>query len=310
MAKQIKQKPSKPAVAKTASKKTSAKSSPVAKKALSKTVKQKPMISKTSEKSQPLSKEQRIKHALKKLTGNKNTPMVFKLPSKKNTPVSFSLHEVRDLIKERSQKPVAEKLDVNPAAKKKAALAAAMEVEQKPRVLKSATLDDLLGGGKKKVTALEYDEKSVESRFLPYFKKLIAMRERITQSVGERSEQTLKSSAKEASGDLSGYGGSMADAGTDAFDYDFALSLVSGEQDMIREIDAALARIMAGTYGVCEVTHKPISRDRLNAVPFARFSKEGQDQHEKTRRRTTQRIGISSSEDEDQQASGEDDGEA
>lgn len=256
-----------------------------------------------------LSNEQRIKHALKKLTGGvKNTPAIFKLPAKRNTPVAFSLDEIRNLITEKSKKGVTESPLVEASAARKAAQVAALEVEQKPRVLKSATIDDLLGGPKKKVTPVQFDEKKVPQKFMPYFRKLIAMREHLILSVGERSEQT-KSNIKEAAGDLSSYGQHIADAGTDASDYDFALGLVSSEQEMLREVEAALGRIFDGTYGMCEVTGKIISRDRLNAVPFTRFSKEGQDQYEKTRRRTTQRIGISSGDEDDEVAMSDDAGE-
>src|SRR5438270_2216215 len=46
----------------------------------------------------------------------------------------------------------------------------------------------------------------------------------------------------------------MADAGTDTFDRDFALSMMSSEQDALYEIDQALNRIRDGTYGTCELT--------------------------------------------------------
>ena len=51
----------------------------------------------------------------------------------------------------------------------------------------------------------------------------------------------------------------QADAGSDAYDRDFALSLLSQEQDALYEIDEALKRIELGTYGICEMSGKPIS---------------------------------------------------
>ena len=77
-------------------------------------------------------------------------------------------------------------------------------------------------------------------------------------------------------GDLSAYGQHMADAGTDTFDRDFALSMVASEQEALSEIDAAIKRIHDGTYGVCEITQKPIDKERLLAVPFTRYSAEAQ----------------------------------
>jgi RNA polymerase-binding transcription factor DksA len=63
----------------------------------------------------------------------------------------------------------------------------------------------------------------------------------------------------------------MADAGTDSFDRDLALSRISSEQDAVYEIDEALVRINRGTYGVCELTGKPIEHERLEAIPWTRF---------------------------------------
>ena len=84
----------------------------------------------------------------------------------------------------------------------------------------------------------------------------------------------------------------MADAGTDTFDRDFALSLVSNEQEALSEVEAAIKRVHAGTYGICELTGKPISRDRLLAVPFTRYSAEAQKELEKTKHYSVQRAGI------------------
>jgi RNA polymerase-binding transcription factor DksA len=69
------------------------------------------------------------------------------------------------------------------------------------------------------------------------------------------------------------FGMHMADAGTDTFDRDLALGMLSNEQDVLYQIEQALDRIRRGNYGVCEVTGKPIESDRLKAVPWTRFSK-------------------------------------
>jgi RNA polymerase-binding transcription factor DksA len=42
----------------------------------------------------------------------------------------------------------------------------------------------------------------------------------------------------------------------------------------LADVNAALAKIEAGTYGICEVSGKPIEEDRLEANPAARTSKE------------------------------------
>src|SRR5215831_4543539 len=64
----------------------------------------------------------------------------------------------------------------------------------------------------------------------------------------------------------------MADAATDEFDHELALSPLSAEQAALYEIDEALSRIENGTYGICDTTGEPISEARLNAVAWTRFS--------------------------------------
>ena len=62
-----------------------------------------------------------------------------------------------------------------------------------------------------------------------------------------------------------------ADLAAEDFDHDLALGQLSGEQDVLYEIQAALCRIRSGAYGTCEVTGQPISKARLRAVPWTRF---------------------------------------
>jgi RNA polymerase-binding transcription factor DksA len=66
----------------------------------------------------------------------------------------------------------------------------------------------------------------------------------------------------------------MADIGTDTYDQDFMLGLAEAERRRLREIDAALGRIEDRTYGVCQMTGKPIPKARLNAKPWARYTIE------------------------------------
>ena len=85
--------------------------------------------------------------------------------------------------------------------------------------------------------------------------------------------------------EASGSGEHQADAGSDAYDRDFALSLLSKEQDGLYEIEQALARIDNGTYGICEMSYKVIPILRLEAIPFARLTVECQAQWEKKKAR-------------------------
>jgi RNA polymerase-binding transcription factor DksA len=67
-----------------------------------------------------------------------------------------------------------------------------------------------------------------------------------------------------------------ADSATDEFDHALAVSLLSGEQDALYEVDAAMHRILDGTYGVCERTGRRIPGERLRAAPWTRFTAEAQ----------------------------------
>ena len=64
----------------------------------------------------------------------------------------------------------------------------------------------------------------------------------------------------------------MADAATDHYDRDFALGLLSSEQDALYEIDEAIRRMRDDTYGICELTGKKIEPERLDAIPWTRFT--------------------------------------
>ncbi len=117
-----------------------------------------------------------------------------------------------------------------------------------------------------------------------YKKLLLDLRDHLIDGVNFLATDNLKRSNKEASGELSGYSLHMADAGTDNFDREFALSLVSNEQEGLYEIEEALKRLEAGTYGVCEMCEKLIMKERLEAVPFARRCIQCQSAFEKDRR--------------------------
>ncbi|MFI5842107.1 TraR/DksA family transcriptional regulator [Catenuloplanes sp. NPDC051500] len=47
-------------------------------------------------------------------------------------------------------------------------------------------------------------------------------------------------------------------------------ALLAAARERIAEVDDALHRVDAGTYGVCERCGRPIAPDRLAARPFAR----------------------------------------
>jgi RNA polymerase-binding protein DksA len=114
------------------------------------------------------------------------------------------------------------------------------------------------------------------------FKKLILKRKNeILESIYHISEDTLKKSQKDASGDISGYTYHMADVATDTYDREFSLGIASNERQFIYELDDAFKKIEDGTFGICEGCKIPITKTRLKAVPYARFCLKCQEKKEK-----------------------------
>jgi DnaK suppressor protein len=122
--------------------------------------------------------------------------------------------------------------------------------------------------------------------------KLLYLRDAMVDSMAGVAQDTLRSRAEGS--EASAFGMHQADAGSDAYDRDFALSLLSQEQDALYEIDQALKRIELGTYGICEMSGKQIPRARLEAIPFARFTVECQSQLEKQSKASRVRQSVTS----------------
>jgi RNA polymerase-binding protein DksA len=100
---------------------------------------------------------------------------------------------------------------------------------------------------------------------------LLEKRREIIGDVHSIENEALKKSRLEAAGDLSSMPIHMADMGTDNFEQEFALDLMDSERRLLEEINAALARINTGEYGICSGTGKTIARARLEANPWAKY---------------------------------------
>ena len=123
-------------------------------------------------------------------------------------------------------------------------------------------------------------------------KRLLALRDAMLDSMNGVAQDNLRARAE--SNEASAFGMHQADAGSDAYDRDFALNLLSQEQDALYEIDEALKRIELGTYGTCEVSGKPINKERLEAIPFARLTVECQSQIERQNKAQRVRQSVTS----------------
>jgi RNA polymerase-binding transcription factor DksA len=142
----------------------------------------------------------------------------------------------------------------------------------KVKTLGQATAASILGKAATK-TRDDSDETHIKPEWQKYYRNLLDLRERLMSQ--------MSGLAKESAEEMSSYSLHMADSGTDNFDRDFALSLLSADQDAIYEIEEALKRIEKGTFGICELTGKPIPRARLDAIPWTRFTVEAQAQLER-----------------------------
>jgi RNA polymerase-binding protein DksA len=119
------------------------------------------------------------------------------------------------------------------------------------------------------------NHKKLSTEDIEHFKSiLLAKRREIIGDVAEIHDEALKKSRIDAAGDLSSMPIHMADIGTDTYQQEIALDLMDGERKLLKKIDEALERIGQGTYGVCQGTGKRISKTRLEAKPWARYSVE------------------------------------
>ena len=124
----------------------------------------------------------------------------------------------------------------------------------------------------------------IKPEWQKYYQNLLDLRERLISQ--------MSGLAKESAEEMSSYSLHMADSGTDNFDRDFALSLLSSDQDAVYEIEEALKRIEKDTYGICELTEKPIPKTRLDAIPWTRFTVEAQTQLEREGALRQRRLGT------------------
>lgn len=245
--------------------------------------------------------------AFERLKGKrKETPAVFKVRTKKAAVNPFTPEDAIKILKSRKVDPVKtaakKKTRAKKAAKKAPQPAPNLDaIPTEKKTYQSASIADILGFNPtvSKPKPVNEDDPRVSAKDKKWYKKLLDMRSQLKEGINYHTEETLRRSSRDDSGDLSGYGQHQADAGTETFDRDLALSLVSSEQEALIEIEEAIQRIFNGNYGICEMTGEPIAEERLEAVPFARHSVEGQAEYERTNRRKIERGNVFMDEDED-----------
>jgi DnaK suppressor protein len=176
-----------------------------------------------------------------------------------------------------SKSPAKKAAAPKPAAKGKPLSTSASSKPAKPAAAKQEVLDAVpvphldgsAGKPNLKLTTFVVKQKQ----------RLLDLRDELTDALVGVTRDTLRNAP--SGSEASGSGMHQGDAGSDAYDRDFALSVLAKEQDALYEIAQALRRVDKGLYGVCEISGKKIPQARLEAIPFARLTVECQADWEK-----------------------------
>lgn len=97
---------------------------------------------------------------------------------------------------------------------------------------------------------------------------LLDERQRVAAALGHIHDES-PGSLEDETGEEAPYDNHLGDTATATYDRELGYTLEQNEANLLREIDAALVRIDAGSYGVCRLCGRPIGEERLEAVPWA-----------------------------------------
>jgi RNA polymerase-binding transcription factor DksA len=101
-------------------------------------------------------------------------------------------------------------------------------------------------------------------------KQLFALMDRLGREQSQLRDEAVQGSGGEASGGISNVPLHLGDLGSHEAEEDVTLGLLENEETLMKEINEALTRIGQNTFGVCERCRKEISKERLQAIPYAR----------------------------------------
>lgn len=248
------------------------------KKASSKKVAAAPKKSLPAKKAAPLAKK-----AVKKVAVAKKPSSAKKPAPARKSATAIKPAAVKKATSAKAAKPVAKPVAKKVVEKKAAAPKAKVEIK-KPVSVKSPKKKPFVPPKEaKKAEVVEATVVPVAPHSDAFIQKqrqrLLDLRDELVDSMSGMTRDTIRN-APEGS-EASGSGQHQGDAGSDAYDRDFALSVLAKEQDALYEIEEALVRIRKGQYGICELSYRKIPQARLEAIPFARLTVECQAQWEK-----------------------------
>ena len=116
---------------------------------------------------------------------------------------------------------------------------------------------------------------AIRRRLIEQQSRLLALKEAVSlESLSEGSQS-------ESVGDLSSSDQHMADAGTETFEREKDMSILSGVEAELADVEWALRRLADGSYGTCQACGRPIGTARLDARPATRFCIEDQSRKER-----------------------------
>lgn len=110
-----------------------------------------------------------------------------------------------------------------------------------------------------------------KSEMKPYKEVLLQLRARLRGDVDAMAEAALTRSKAGHGGSVSAVPSHIADLGSDTFELDNTLALMSNEGETLVMIESALQRIEEGTFGFCTECSARLPKLRLAAIPYSPY---------------------------------------
>ena len=203
------------------------------------------------------------KTAPKKKTPVKKTPTPKKKTPVKKTPIPKKKTPVKKKTAPKKEAPAKKKV----VAKKAAPPAA-------PPLDKKTIIEEAM----KRLPPLAKRINKTDLRLIR--KRLLGRRGELAGTLGSIEDEHLGTDENRTTS-----GGDEADQANNAQTADISLRLAETGAKELQEIDAALAKIKDGSYGICEATGEPIGIPRLKYIPWIRLSVGAQEKVERNQLR-------------------------
>ncbi|MDR3117404.1 MAG: TraR/DksA C4-type zinc finger protein [Puniceicoccales bacterium] len=196
----------------------------------------------------------------------------------------FTLEDVQQVLRERSGSgpdSATAPAGTAPAPRKPDAEGKSRSTAER----RAASIVDILGFDPHAAPASSRPGKkdAIPARWHRHFDALVKMRDELLRRLRRHRAETLRGSDGDGLDRAKMLDQHGVDGAAEQADLERAMSFVENEQELLREVEAALERLHRGTYGTCEQTGEAIGAERLTALPFARYSLRGQEEHERSR---------------------------